>query len=261
LDDQYAPIAEFYDLVVPYRRRPDVGFFVDAARECSGRVLEVGCGTGRVLIPIAKAGVEISGLDVSGRMLSVCRERLNDEPGDVQSRVELVQADMRSFDLGKTFALATVPFRPFLHLLTVADQLACLSCIWRHLVSDGRLILDLFNPSLDILAAPNAGEEHSPEEEFVMPDGRRVVRWHRVVRSNRFDQVNDYELVYYVTHPDGRVERLVHGFPLRYIFRFEAEHLLTRAGFAVEQLYAGYDKTPYGSTYPGELIFVARKNG
>jgi SAM-dependent methyltransferase len=261
LDDQYAPIAEFYDLVVPYRHRRDVGFFVDAARDCAGRVLEVGCGTGRVLIPTARAGVEITGLDSSGRMLAVCRERLNDESSAVQSRVELEQADMRSFDLGKTFALATVPFRPFQHLLTVADQLDCLSCIARHLIPGGRLILDLFNPSLDMLAAPITGDEHSPEDEFVMPDGRRVVRWHRVVRSNRFDQVNDFELVHYVTHSDGRVERLVQGFTLRYLFRFEAEHLLARAGFAIEQLYADYDKTPYGSTYPGELIFVARKNG
>jgi hypothetical protein len=66
------------------------------------------------------------------------------------------------------------------------------------------------------------------------------------------------ELIYYVTHPDGREERLVHAFPMRYLFRFEAEHLLVRCGFAVEALYAGFDRSPYGSAYPGELIFVAR---
>jgi hypothetical protein len=60
-------------------------------------------------------------------------------------------------------------------------------------------------------------------------------------------------------HPDGREERLVHAFPMRYLFRFEAEHLLARCGFAVESIYADYDKTPYGSKYPGELIFVAKK--
>ena len=62
-----------------------------------------------------------------------------------------------------------------------------------------------------------------------------------------------------MTHPDGREERLVHGFPMRYLFRFEAEHLLVRCGFEVEQLYSGFDKSAFGSRYPGELIFVARK--
>ena len=68
-----------------------------------------------------------------------------------------------------------------------------------------------------------------------------------------------FELIYYVTHPDGREERLVHAFTMRYLFRFEAEHLLARAGFQIEHLYADYDKSAYGSKYPGELLFVARK--
>jgi hypothetical protein len=91
-----------------------------------------------------------------------------------------------------------------------------------------------------------------------MPDGRRVVRRQKTVATNRFTQVNDFELIYYVTHPDGRQERLVHAFSMRYFFRFETEHLLARSGFEVEQVYADYDKSPYGSIYPGELIFVAR---
>ena len=106
---------------------------------------------------------------------------------------------------------------------------------------------------------PPVGEEISGEPEFTMPDGRRVIRRHKTVAHDQFNQVNDFELVYYVTHPDGREERLVHAFRLRYIFRFEAEHLLARAGFAIEHLYAGFDRSPYGSTYPGELVFVARK--
>ena len=103
------------------------------------------------------------------------------------------------------------------------------------------------------------GQEGGDEPEFTTPDGRRVVRKHRAVAQDRFSQVNDYELVYYVSHPDGRQERLVQAFPLRYLFRFEAEHLLARAGFDVEHLYADFDKRPHGSSYPGELLFVARK--
>ena len=257
--DEYLSIAELYDYVVPYRNRPDVAFFVEASKESGGPVLEAGCGTGRILIPTARAGVEITGLDLSPHMLAVCRERLKTEPEQVRSRVRLVEGDMRHFELSGTFGLVTLPFRPFQHLTTVGDQLACLDCIHHHLETGGKLILDIFNPWLEALARQNIGEEMAEEPEFSMPDGRRVIRRHKITSRDVFNQINYTELIYYVTHPDGRQERLVQAFPMRYLFRFEAEHLLARAGFEVEQLYADYDKSPYGSKYPGELIFVARK--
>jgi SAM-dependent methyltransferase len=258
--DEYAVSAEFYDQVIPYRDRPDVAFFVEAARQAGGPVLEVGCGTGRVLIPTARAGVNITGLDRSASMLAVCRERLRQAPEEVQARVSLVEADMRFFDLQRSFALITLPFRPFQHLLSVEDQLACLQCLGRHLAPQGRLILDIFNPSLESLADQDFGRVLLEEPEFRMPDGRRVVRRHRVTGRDLFNQVNYVELLYDVTHPDGRQEHLVHAFPMRYLFRFEAEHLLIRAGFEVTVLYADYDQKPYGSIYPGELVFVARNS-
>jgi SAM-dependent methyltransferase len=256
--DNYDFVAALYDHVVPYRDRPDVAFFVAAAQEAGGPVLEIGCGTGRILIPTARAGVKVVGLDLSAHMLDVCRQRLLGEPEDVQSRVQLVQADMRDFELAQTFHLVTIPFRPFQHLTTVDDQLACLACVHRHLVKGGKLILDLFNPSLDALTGDTVGEEVGEEPEFSMPDGRRVVRRHKVVARDYFNQINHVELIYYVTHPDGRDERLVHAFPMRYLFRFEAEHLLVRSGFEVEAVYADFDKSPYGSKYPGDLIIVAK---
>jgi SAM-dependent methyltransferase len=257
--DEYATAADLYDYVVPYRNRPDVNFYVEAAVESGGPVLEVACGTGRVLIPTARAGVAITGLDASPRMLAICRERLEREAADVRSRVQLAEADMRAFSLRQTFPLITIPFRPFQHLLTVEDQLACLECVRRHLTANGRLIVDLFNPWLERLAKTEIGKETDEEPEFFTPDGRRVIRRQKTVAEDRFNQVNQYELIYYVTHPDGREERLVHAFRLRYLFRFEAEHLLARAGFRVEQLYSGFDKSPYGSQYPGDLIFVASR--
>jgi SAM-dependent methyltransferase len=255
--NHYDFVAALYDHVVPYRDRPDVAFFVAAAQEAGGSVLEIGCGTGRILIPTARAGVKVVGLDLSAHMLDVCRQRLLGEPDGVQSRVQLVQADMRDFELAQTFHLVTIPFRPFQHLTTVDDQLACLACVHRHLVKGGKLILDLFNPSLDALTSDTVGEEVGEEPEFSMPDGRRVVRRHKVVARDYFNQINHVELIYYVTHPDGRDERLVHAFPMRYLFRFEAEHLLVRSGFEVEAVYADFDKSPYGSKYPGDLIFLA----
>jgi SAM-dependent methyltransferase len=257
--DEYAYIADLYDHVLPYRDRPDVQFFVEAARDAGSPVLEVGCGTGRVLIPTARAGLGIVGLDLSPGMLAVCHQRLRDEAEEVQRRVQLVQADMREFALPGRFSLVTVPFRPFQHLMTVGDQLSCLASIRRHLVDDGVLILDVFNPSLDALVNRPVGVEFGDEPEFSMSDGRRIVRRHKMLAHDRFNQTNDFEFVYYVTYPDGREERFVQSFRLRYLFRFEMEHLLARAGFEVEHVYAGFDKSAYGSLYPGDLLFVARK--
>jgi len=259
--DDNAFVAECYDHVVPYRERADAPFYVEAARESGGPVLELGCGTGRVLIPTARAGVEAVGLDSSEHMLRVCRTRLAEEPGQVASLVTLTRGDMRDFSLGRSFRLITMPFRSFQHLLTVEEQLSCLACVKRHLTTDGRLVFDVFNPSLELLTSDDIGEEKGHEPEFTMPDGSRVTRCYRLVSRDAFQQRNVVELVHYVAHPDGRRERLVHAFPMRYLFRFELEHLLARSGLGMRALYAGFDKQPYGSTYPGDLVVVAGHAG
>ena len=173
--DEYAFVADLYDHIVGYRDRPDVAFWVEAAVESGGPVLELGCGTGRVLIPTARTGIEIVGLDLSTHMLAVCRERLAGEPQEVQDRVQLVEADMRHFDLGQTFPLVATPFRPFQHLTTMEDQRSCLESVHRHLSEEGRLILDIFNPSLAWLARDIVGQELGEEPPFATPDGRQVV--------------------------------------------------------------------------------------
>src|SRR5688572_4868126 len=80
IPDSYAPIADLYDHVGLYRARPDVEYYVEVARAEGGPVLELGCGSGRVLIPTARAGIEVVGIDASESMLHVCRERLDREP-------------------------------------------------------------------------------------------------------------------------------------------------------------------------------------
>lgn len=252
-------VSEFYDSVVPYRNRQDIDFYVQFAKESKGSVLELGCGTGRVLIPMAQAGISITGFDYSSRMLEALKVRLQDEPIEVQKRVGLIQGDMRNFDLGKRINLITIPFRPFQHLLTVEDELACLNSIHKHLNTGGKLIFDLFNPSLARLIDPKSSEESQGEPAFTTKDGRNVARKDRLTKVDLANQIIDCELVYYITHPDGRTERLVHSFKMRYLFRFEAEHLLDRSGFKVEEVYSDFDKSPYGAKYPGELIFVARR--
>ena len=257
--DDYAPSAEFYDHIPYYRDRSDIGFYIEEALHAKGPVLEVASGSGRVLIPTARAGVTIVGLDASAEMLARCRSSLQMETEDVRARATLVQHDMRDFDLGRTFPLITLPFRAFQHLLTVEDQIACLASVHRHVAHDGRFIVDLFNPSLEMLVNKEVGVEFVADPAFPLPDGRIVERRARIIRHDRFTQVSHNEFIYCITDPGGGTRRIVHPFSLRNTFKFEMEHLLHRVGFAVEQVYGDFDRSPYGSTYPGELIFVSRK--
>ncbi len=252
--------AEHYDAVYESLDRGDIQFFVDEARQAPGPTLEVGCGTGRVLIPTAAAGQVITGLDLSPSMLAVCRDKLSRQPEEVQARVRLVEEDMTGFDTGETYSLVTTPFRPFQHLVTVEEQKAALACINRHLVPGGRLILDLFHPNpLRLVPNPDYAGEVQDLAEVNLPDGRRLRRTGRVAAFHREQQYNEVELIYYVTHPDGRQERLVHAFPMRHLFRYEVEHLLELCGFSTVDIFGNYDRSPFSGDSP-EMIFVAEKN-
>lgn len=125
----------------------DVSFYLDLAQRAAAEgqaVLELACGTGRVTIPIAMAGVDITGLDNAPAMLDVARRKAEAAGADVR----WVAADMRSFELEQRFGLVIIPFRSFLHLLTETDQLACLTRVSEHLVPGGRLALNFFVPKV-----------------------------------------------------------------------------------------------------------------
>jgi len=253
-----ARVADYYELIPLSKDRRDVAFYLAQARASGGPVLEAGCGTGRVLIPIAAAGLEITGVDSSEAMLAKCREKLESQPPEVQRRARLVCADMRDFDLGRTFPLAIVPFRPFQHLLAVEDQLACLAALRRHLAPRGRLVLDVFNPDLRRLHDPRYKEEVEEVPERTLADGRRFRVSSRVTAFRRAEQINEVELIYHITSADGRAERIVEPLVIRYFFRYELEHVLARAGFAVKALFGDFDQSPLGDGSP-EMIFVAEK--
>jgi SAM-dependent methyltransferase len=250
-------VAELYDHIPGYAGRPDLGFYLDYASAAAGKVLELGCGTGRLLIPIAAAGCAIVGLDLSTYMLAKCREKLQGQPEEVQARARIVQGDMSCFDLGETFGLITVPFRAFQHLVSVEEQMACLACANRHLAMGGKLILDLFQVNLRYITDPASAEEKE-DFECQIPGGRTLRRTHRLAALHRAEQVNDVEIFHYVTYPDGHTERLVQAFPFRYFFRYEVEHLLARCGFRVAELFGSFDRAPLEDDSP-EMIFVAEK--
>ena len=246
----YGSVALLYDYHVTQTTREDVGFYREEARQAGGPVLELGCGTGRILAPLAREGVDITGLDNSPGMLERCREAVGDLP------VLLILGDMRDFQLERRFQLITIPFRAFQHLLTVEDQLACLACVRRHLLPGGRLILDLYNPWLEFLTEDRS-ELRQDGPSSTLPDGSEMIRYVRRLSLDPFTQVQEIEMRYHVAAPDGGEAWHTHHFHIRNIYRYEAEHLLVRAGFAVEALYADLDRAPYGTVKPGELIFVA----
>jgi SAM-dependent methyltransferase len=251
-------VAQFYDPVYDSLERRDVQFYVDCAVKSGGPVLELGCGTGRVLIPTAQAGCKITGLDVSLYMLDRCREKLAAQPQDVRSRVRLVQADMTAFDTGEKYALITIPFRPFQHLITVPEQKACLTCVQKHLAPGGRLVFDVYYPYLPALVDPKYLMEMQVDPEITLDDGRILRRTSRIAAFHRAEQYNDVELIHYVKYPDGRQERLLHAFKMRYFYRFEMEHLLALAGFEVVEFFGNFDRSPFTAESP-EMIFVAGK--
>ena len=251
-------VAEFYDPVYESLARRDVQFYVDCAKKAGGRVLELGCGTGRVLIPTARAGCHVTGLDISPFMLDKCRENLARQSEDVRARVKLVRADMTAFDTGERYALVTIPFRPFQHLITVAEQKACFACANRHLERGGRLILDVYHPYLPALIDTKYLMEMQVDPEIALADGRTLRRTTRIAAFHRGEQYNDVEIIHYVKYPDGRQERLVHAFKMRYFYRYEMEHLLALGGFKVAEFFGNFDRSPFSGESP-EMIFVAEK--
>lgn len=253
-----AGIAALYDHVTNYKSRRDVDFYVEEARSTRGDILELGCGTGRVLIPVARLGRSIVGVDASPEMLVQCGARLEQEPTEVRERATLVQADMRGFDLGRTFSLIMIPFRPLQHMVAVEDQLATLESAHRHLEPAGRLAFDVFNPSLRYLLDDKRSQEREDTAETPLPDGRSFRRTGRVAAIHIVDQYSEAELIYYVRNTDGTTERLVHAFHMRWFWRHELEHLLARSGFRVAAIYGDFDRSPLIDSSP-EMIFIAER--
>jgi ubiquinone/menaquinone biosynthesis C-methylase UbiE len=242
--------------------RIDVPFYVEEARRAGSPVLELACGTGRVAIPVAQAGVEVVGIDSSPAMLHHFREQLPELPPVVGERITLYDADMRDFELGaERFSLVYCPFRAFLHLMSVEDQLATLHSVHRHLRPGGRLALNFFNPSVTHIARGLAGHGPTPQriEEFAHPVSGHQVIVYITTKHDVAEQIIRHYRIEEELDEDGRViQRTYKPLTLRWIYRFEFEHLLARCGFDVEALYGAFDRRPFTGD-KDELIWIARK--
>ncbi len=238
----------------------DVDFYAEEAVKAGSPVLELGCGTGRILIPIAQEGIEITGLDQSPEMLARARTKILKLDEETRKRVELVQGDMRSFSFKKQFNLIIIPYRAFLHLLTSEDQIMALTCIRNHMKDDGKLILNIFDPNLEMIAAHSGhlGSASKKMQECIHPDtGSRVIVWENR-KYHPEPQIVDVNFIFEELDKTGKVISKHYIFMnLRYIFRYEMQYLLELCGFKIETLYGDCRRGDF--RYAGEQVWVVSK--
>jgi SAM-dependent methyltransferase len=232
----------------------DVAGHVAACREARGPVLEVGCGSGRLLIPALEAGVACDGLDLDAAMLERLRAKLAER--GLAARLHL--ADMRDFTLPTRYARIVIAFNTFLHNLTQGDQLRTLQCCREHLEPDGSLQVAAFHPSVQSLIEYDAAEQLS--KELAEPDGGRMRVWDRT-ETDRVEQVRRVLRRVEEVSAQGVVTRThVMTLVLRYVWKPEMELLFRVAGYrrwAVRPLVEdapGAPRTPEHPLRDGEML-------
>jgi len=244
----YGLDAVWYDLYISFSMgNEDVNFYVEAAKHINGSVLELGCGTGRILIPTAKAGVIITGLDLSEDMLKQCRMKLENLDAKTTDRITLVRENMINFKFDHQFNLITIPFRAFLHLLTVDDQKKCLRNIHKHLTDDGKLIFNIFDPNLNIIHAHmgSIGQALKKSHDFTCPiTNHKIVCWDSREYDLETQTLNETRI--YEELDDGKVlDKYYVPLELRFNYRYETQHLLELCGYKIEALYGDFNRGPF----------------
>jgi SAM-dependent methyltransferase len=235
----YDALARYYD-ADHAAFDDDVQLYRELGRRGGGRVLEAMCGSGRLIAPLARAGLRVTGVDSSAAMLELARDRLG--AAGLMGKVTLCRGDVREALPGGPFDLAIVALNSFMHLTTVADQLAALESLRAALVPGGLLALDMFNPSTRGLAELDGSMVL--DRSFTLADGTRVQKF-VVQRADMARQVNHVTFIYDELDREGRVLRTTRAFPMRWLYRFELEHLLARTGFEVDAVYGSYDLDEY----------------
>ena len=247
----YDDWADIYDAVFSYVV-DDIPFYVDEAERSDGRVLELGCGTGRVAIPIALNGTDIVALDSSSSMLERARQK-----ADAASipNLTLIHKDMRNFALTDKFSLAIIPFRGLLSLLSVEDEIRALMNIKRHLAPGGKLIFDIFVPDLNMMIQEGDIPYHF--RDVTDPaTGNRLVIWNQA-SYDAFSQVMSIRTTIEELDDGGRVSsKMYRDFALRYTFRWEMHHLLRHCGYDVLALYGDFQRGEFDERST-EMIWVA----
>jgi SAM-dependent methyltransferase len=260
LSDPYRIMARHYDSAYAQMKDLiDAPFYFELAKKSRGPVLEIGCGTGRVLLPIARAGIEIHGLDASPHMLKILSERLTTESAAVRKKVHLHKGDMRRFRLRQKFPLVIMPFRPLQHMHTLADQLAALRTASLHLAPRGTFAFDVYFPNFEKILS-GIGQE-TQEIEWPVPGraGRMIRRFYRKEFVDKIHQTIGLSFLFRTY--EG--EKLIHEEPERFAMSFytypHLRALFLLAGLEPVAEYGSFKRTPLDNSSP-EMVFLLRKS-
>lgn len=227
---------------------PDGPFYLALAQQFDGPVLDLGCGTGRITIPLAQHGVDITGLDVVPGMLALARQK------SAGISISWIEADARTFRLNKTFRLIFESGGVFQHLLTREDQEAFLARVHEHLEENGVFVVGVFFPRPDLMGD---AEEHD-WFSYTTDDGRHV----QVSGTERYDRVTQVLTeTAYRRWQDDDGQQHVHYAPLdlRMVYPQELEDLLHYNGFDVAVRYGNWDRSVLTSD-SRTVIYVCRKS-
>ncbi len=242
--DIRAEAAQYYDLspAVP----DDIPFYRQRIVSPEARLLELGCGTGRVLLPLADSCRYIQGVDASAAMLSICREKL-EARGVPASRAAVVQGDITELDLGSKFDLITAPFRVFQNLETDAEVEGFFETVRRHLAPDGSCILNVFKPNLDPARMRREWRREKEQLAWEVPieDGR-VTCHDRKPRMDREKLVLYPELIYRRYRGEALVDEVVLKIVMRCYYPEGFRDLITDQGFRIVAAWGGYQGEAYG---------------
>ena len=239
--DAYAEIAALYDLEhAPFEA--DLDLYRNVAEAVGDPILELGCGSGRVLVPLAELGFRVTGLDRSLAMLTRAAEAA--ASAGVAERVTLIEGAMEEADAtaGGPFGLVLAPLNGLLHVVTAAGQRAALASARRALDPRGQLVLDVFNPTPEALRAFDGTVV--AEGSWNLPDGSQVDKFSSR-RHHATEQRIETDLWYDLLAPDGGLRRVRTSYPLRYLHPSEMELLLELTGYAEWALYGGYELEPF----------------
>jgi len=246
--------SRLYDSV--FASKEDVDFYKWAPENFGGPILEVGCGTGRVLIPTALAGFAITGIDPNASRVQFCSEEI--VKNGIGDKAEAIVASIIDYRTERKFSLVTMPFRSFQHILTPSDQEAALINIRRLLRPGGHCIIDMFNPNIGFLANNKIGEEIKGAAPVSLPEGRTVELRSKVVKRDYIRQTQFCEEIYIVKEANGDESRIVLPFTTRYTFKCEIEYLSRLAGFEIVETYGDFQRTPFGDEASNDILMVLR---
>ncbi len=218
----------------------DASFYIDACRG-AGSVLELGCGFGRLLAPLAQDGMQVTGVDRDEAMLKLAAETVADLSPEDAGRVALLEGDMTRFDAGKKFDRVLIPFNGLYCLSSDEAVLSCFKTAKAHLAENGRLLFDVY--TVDPEDEPNPGEEDEDAVEYLTTilDGDREID---VRERDVWDpQASTVEVTYLFTFREGGAARQVRQTIVhRYMTPETTLQLLDQAGFRVMAKYGGFTR-------------------